>query len=115
MKPRFTPEQRAERAKKFWIVPGMSVVRHSNDRPVMSVTRILSKRVKETVGACPFCATGAGGKHPETPEGQFCEDGKLMCWRNRTEGVEVQWIDALDTLQKAVYQTKELKEWVQPK
>ena len=120
MKPHLTPEERAEQKKKFWIVPGVAVVRVLDDRPVMSVVRIRNRRVKETVGPCPFCKDlilkiGHGPvqtmEHPPTPERQFCEDGKLKFERNITDGIEVQWIDADQKLQRAVFQVKELKPW----
>lgn len=120
MKPYLTPEQRAEQKKKFWIIPGINVVRVIDDRPVMSVIRVRNKRVKETVGPCPFCKglmlkPGNGTvqlmEHPPTPERQFCENGILKTERNTTEGVEVQWIDNDQKLQRAIFQVKELKPW----
>lgn len=111
MKPHLTPEERAEQKKKFWIVPGIAVVRVLDDRPVMSVVRIRNRRVKETVGPCPHCSLLKPGPHPPTPERQFCEDGKLKFERNITDGIEVQWIDADQKLQRAVFQVKELKPW----
>ena len=112
MKPFLTPEQRRAQKKKFWIVPGIAVVRHIDDRPVMSVIRVRNKRVKQVVSRCPWCSDPARtGGHPETPERQFCEKGMLMTEKNTTEGVDVQWIDADGKLQKAMFQVKELKPW----
>jgi len=87
------------------------VVRVTDDRPVMSVIRVRNKRVKETVGPCPFCMLKKPGVHEPTPERQFCENGTLKTERNTTEGVEVQWIDADQKRQRAIFQVKELKPW----
>lgn len=105
-RPRITPEQRREQDRRFWIVPGSFVGHRAYPGRVMSVRRVLAKRIQVTIGPCPECK--AGKPCTNTPERTWCRKGMLMREANRTDGIEVQWLDDLGKLFEATFQVKEL-------
>ena len=83
-RPVLTKEQRDA---KFWIKPGVFVVRKVDDHPIMSVDYVQSTRRKQ-------------------PDGSF---------RNWVEGVWCRWVDAEGRPQRMRFQIKELMKYESPR